>query len=272
VATARPVLLGEARSLLDALPNGGAVADFGATVSVPWGRAVTARLMPLDDHTLERAWPHAQVVFEAAAFSPDGEAGEAAKHATAALARSFGTGASPAAVQAFVALSQSLPALVNAAVLALLEQPAQLAWLRSAWRANENRTTLIRAAHELLRFATPTVAVFRRAIAAVQLGSYQVATGDLVVLRLADANRDGAVFSHPDRLDLTRERWDHLSFGAGPHRCAGASVIRLLLEMFLEGLTTSPFELTRATEAPVEMLAGPALRAPRVLPVRVRRL
>jgi cytochrome P450 len=49
---------------------------------------------------------------------------------------------------------------------------------------------------------------------------------------IASANRDDAVFDDPEtfRLDRPQPR-DHLTFGAGPHVCPGASLARL------EGLT-----------------------------------
>jgi cytochrome P450 len=63
----------------------------------------------------------------------------------------------------------------------------------------------------------------------VQLGGQHITAGDMVIVRLEAANRDPAVFSDPDRFDITRTPNPHLKFGYGPHRCIGAAVARMEL-------------------------------------------
>jgi cytochrome P450 len=54
------------------------------------------------------------------------------------------------------------------------------------------------------------------------------------------------VFDEPDRFILNRPNIDqHIAFGLGPHRCAGESLARLMLQVTLEELLsrTSSIEL-----------------------------
>jgi cytochrome P450 len=66
-----------------------------------------------------------------------------------------------------------------------------------------------------------------------------------VMLALPSANRDPAVFDRPEDVLLDRRQNKHLAFGVGPHRCIGAPLARLELEVALtEWLAAIPeFEL-----------------------------
>jgi len=60
--------------------------------------------------------------------------------------------------------------------------------------------------------------------------------GTLVVLDLAAANRDPAVFTDPDRFDPGRDGPDSLTFGAGPHACPGRAHALALAAGILDAL------------------------------------
>lgn len=92
------------------------------------------------------------------------------------------------------------------------------------------------AAEELLRIDTPFLAVARTVMRDGAIGDKRVKRGDKVLVYWASANRDDAEFVNPHEVDLDRERNRHLSFGAGPHRCAGSNVARLNLRVALEEL------------------------------------
>jgi methyl-branched lipid omega-hydroxylase len=63
--------------------------------------------------------------------------------------------------------------------------------------------------------------------------------GDKTVLFYYSANRDEAVFSDPDRFDITRSPNPHVGFGApGPHYCLGAHLARRELTVMLRELMT----------------------------------
>ena len=96
------------------------------------------------------------------------------------------------------------------------------------------------AVEELLRrvnlFATDTTGFPRIAVQDTTIGGVHIAAGDVVLLALASANRDPAVFDDPDRLDLSRSPNPHISFGHGVHRCIGAPLGRMELQVAIEGL------------------------------------
>lgn len=94
------------------------------------------------------------------------------------------------------------------------------------------------AVEELLRFVPiGTVDGFpRTATEDVEVGGTVVRAGETVVPSMGAANRDPALFTDPDELDLTRHPNPHLGFGAGPHHCMGAQLARVELQIALTTL------------------------------------
>ena len=67
----------------------------------------------------------------------------------------------------------------------------------------------------------------RTPLADLELAGVAVPQGSMVVLYLAGANRDPAVFPDPHRFDVTRDNAGrHLSFSGGRHFCLGAALAR----------------------------------------------
>lgn len=89
------------------------------------------------------------------------------------------------------------------------------------------------AVEELLRF-TPLGASAgfpRIATEDLELGGQLVRKGDAVLVQMASANRDDAVFDRPDEIDFTRTDNPHVAFGHGVHHCLGAPLARLELQL-----------------------------------------
>jgi cytochrome P450 len=84
-----------------------------------------------------------------------------------------------------------------------------------------------RAIEEILRYDGPVQSTTRRALADVEIGGAQIASGTGCFVILAAANHDPAQFPDPDRFDITREPRDHVAFGEGIHFCLGAPLARL---------------------------------------------
>jgi cytochrome P450 len=83
------------------------------------------------------------------------------------------------------------------------------------------------AIEELLRFESPLQLNNRRATAPVAISDRTLPAGCFITLCIGAANRDGAVFDDPERLDIGRRPNNHLAFGQGAHACSGMNVARL---------------------------------------------
>ena len=95
------------------------------------------------------------------------------------------------------------------------------------------------AVEELLRLDPPFIAIARTATCDTEIGGQRIEAGQRVLIYWASANRDEAEFACPHAFDLDRASNRHLSFGAGPHRCAGSNLARMNLRIALEELSAA---------------------------------
>lgn len=106
-------------------------------------------------------------------------------------------------------------------------------------RVRADRSLVANLIEESLRFDAPIQVNGRFAQRPAELGGVSIAEGEHVVVGLAAACRDEAVFEAPDEFRLDRARpKDHVAFGSGPHVCPGAFLAReeghLALTAFLD--------------------------------------
>jgi cytochrome P450 len=89
--------------------------------------------------------------------------------------------------------------------------------------------TLVGAAiEESLRLEPAAAVIDRYATRDVEIGGAPVREGDLVIVSIAGANRDPAVFPEPDRFDVLRPDLKlQVAFAHGPHVCPGMHLARL---------------------------------------------
>ncbi|MGH3679196.1 MAG: cytochrome P450 [Natronosporangium sp.] len=116
----------------------------------------------------------------------------------------------------------------------LLIHPEQLDWLR----ANPHRVP--NAVDELLRYAqlfqdAPNAGQgnVRRAVEDIEIDGVMIRAGEWVLPSISSANRDERTFADADRLDLTRTRNRHVTFGFGTHHCPAAALSRMQLQVAL---------------------------------------
>jgi cytochrome P450 len=87
------------------------------------------------------------------------------------------------------------------------------------------------AYEEAIRFDTPAQANGKIAAVDTELEGRLIRAGDRILNVKGSANRDPAVWTDPDRFDLTRDQSEpdggSVVFGQGVHFCAGSGVARL---------------------------------------------
>ncbi len=120
-----------------------------------------------------------------------------------------------------VAGHETTVGLISNAILALLRHPDELALLRA------DPDLAAGAVEETLRYDAPVQMTGRVALGGMDIGPVHAPDGALVLLLLAAAGRDPAVFSNPDAFWIRRGASNHLAFAAGPHFCLGAPLARL---------------------------------------------
>ncbi|GIJ42391.1 cytochrome P450 [Micromonospora andamanensis] len=121
--------------------------------------------------------------------------------------------------------------LLGTGTALLLAHPEQLALLRAEPHRWPN------AVEEILRYDSPVQTTARYCRTDTAVAGVPIRRGEVVVPMLGGANRDPAVFTDPDRFDVTRgNARDHLAFSSGAHYCLGANLARLEGEIGLRSL------------------------------------
>jgi cytochrome P450 len=109
-----------------------------------------------------------------------------------------------------------------------------------------DQLALVRADHalvgsgfnEVLRDWAPVHAWGRRVTKDVEIEGALVPAGAQGAILFGAGNRDPRHYEAPDTFDVTRNPVDHLSFGYGPHGCAGQGLARLEAHAIIDSLAT----------------------------------
>jgi cytochrome P450 len=142
-------------------------------------------------------------------------------------------------------LSAYLTAGMDTTVNALGAMIQLLGTHPDAWRElKENPALAPSAINEVFRIEAPAQLFSRVAAERVELAGVQIEEGQRVAVVYASANRDERQYPDPDRFDVHRNPAGHLTFGIGPHACAGQALARIELRAVLDALLGQIYTIT----------------------------
>jgi cytochrome P450 len=151
---------------------------------------------------------------------------------------------------------------MSGGLLALSENPGELAKLKG------NPALVPSLVAETIRYQTPVIHMRRTATRDIELAGQHIRRGDKVVMWYVSGNRDESVIESPDAfiIDRTKPR-QHLSYGAGIHRCVGDRLADLQLRILWEEILARNLDIV--VMGPPKRLYSNFIRGIRELPVRI---
>ncbi|WP_405982634.1 cytochrome P450 [Streptomyces sp. NBC_00158] len=154
--------------------------------------------------------------------------------------------------------------MIGNGMRALFAHPDQYADLRG------DLGLLDGAIEEMLRYDGPVeTSTERLALEDVEMGGVVIPKGSVVLIGMADADRDPARFEDPDRFDIRRDARGHVAFGHGLHYCLGAPLARMEGRIALRSLLERFPDLEGDADASeFSWVHGMLIRGVRELPVR----
>ena len=152
---------------------------------------------------------------------------------------------------------------MSGGLLALSQNPGELAKLKG------NPALVPSLVAETIRYQTPVIHMRRTATRDIELAGQHIRRGDKVVMWYVSGNRDESVIESPDAfvIDRTKPR-QHLSYGAGIHRCVGDRLADLQLRILWEEILARNLDIV--VMGPPKRLYSNFIRGIRELPVRIK--
>jgi cytochrome P450 len=148
-------------------------------------------------------------------------------------------------------------------LLALSENPGELAKLKA------NPALVPSLVAETIRYQTPVIHMRRTATRDVELAGQRIRQGDKVVMWYVSGNRDETAIDNPDAFIVDRAKpRQHLSYGAGIHRCVGDRLADLQLRILWEEILARNLDIE--VMGPPKRLYSNFIRGIRELPARIR--
>ncbi|ETB31004.1 cytochrome P450, partial [Mycobacterium avium subsp. hominissuis 10-5606] len=100
-------------------------------------------------------------------------------------------------------------------------------------RLIDDPTRIPGAIDEFLRYYSPVQTIARTATRDTELGGCPIRKGERVLMSWAGANLDDRVWPDPLEVVLDRTPNRQTSFGIGVHRCLGANLANVMVEVML---------------------------------------
>ena len=147
-------------------------------------------------------------------------------------------------------------------LMALVDNPAQFELVHG------RRELIPSLVSEIIRYQTPVLHMRRTARTDVELAGRKIVKGDKVVMWYISGNRDEDKIERADEFIIDRAKpRQHLSFGAGIHRCVGDRLAEQQLRILWEEILQR--ELRFEIMGPPQRLYSNFIRGIRSLPVRI---
>jgi cytochrome P450 len=151
---------------------------------------------------------------------------------------------------------------MSGGLMALVENPEQLELVRS------RRELIPSLVSEIVRYQTPVLHMRRTARNNIELAGRSISKGDKVVMWYISGNRDEDKIERADHFIIDRVKpRQHLSFGAGIHRCVGDRLAEQQLRILWEEILQR--DLRFEIMGPPQRLYSNFIRGIRALPVRI---
>lgn len=126
------------------------------------------------------------------------------------------------------------------------------------------------AVPEIIRWQTPLSHMRRTCVADTEVGGHTIRKGEKIVLWYISGNRDESLFPDAERLDIARPNARrHLAFGFGVHRCVGARLAELQIQILIEEMLARRMTVS-VTSAP-DYVAQCFVHGYKSLPVTIHR-
>jgi cytochrome P450 len=151
---------------------------------------------------------------------------------------------------------------MSGGLLALSQNPDQLMKLKA------NPALVPSLVAETIRYQTPVIHMRRTATRDTELAGQHIRRGDKVIMWYVSGNRDESVIDRPDRFIIDRAKpRQHLSYGAGIHRCVGDRLADLQLRILWEEILARDLDIE--VVGPPRRLYSNFIRGIQELPVRI---
>jgi len=134
----------------------------------------------------------------------------------------------------------------------------------------QNTETILNSIMELMRYVAMSTSQDRIVSADFTWKGHDFKTGQIVTIMTAGANRDPRAFVEPERLDLSRNQDNNVTFGPGAHHCIGHFFAKMqLTEFFPEFLRR--YHSFDVLDDRLQFGGGLTFRGPQAMRVRLHR-